>query len=150
MRSDVGWEPHAGSSQRQRARLIFAFARPSLITRVAGVNLHSKSYAVEYTLLTSQREEPDGGAELGAKGWKELRSTTKLAAHTAIAFEAEDFGNEGRGVLASHLRLTLDGTESQPPSWAQLHVFGYERHWCTLVLVQRGCCYKMFRKCNWT
>ena len=126
----VGW--HAGASDGHCAHVVFQLERPGLLTSIAGANLYSHKYALDYCLVAPGATHPRQDEEPGTGGWIALRQTTRVGRLAAIECRPEgreDAGDDHEddegavGVLASHVRLTVYGKKA-PPSWAQLQVFG--------------------------
>ena len=105
--------------------IVFELERPGLLSRVAGVNLAAREYAIEYACVPPGLPPPDAEASLGSDGWVVLRGMTRVGRYAAIVWPSKDAGDEDTiGVLASHVRLTVVGAKDRPPSWSQLQVFG--------------------------
>ena len=68
----VGWEPRE-VDDKHCAYVVIKFERPSLLVRVAGINVNATAVAIDYCLLQAGEPHPPADAESGAAGWTSLQ-----------------------------------------------------------------------------
>ena len=81
----VGWQP-LETNDKHCAHIVIKFERPSLLVRIAGVNVSATACAIDYCLVKSGEPHPPADAANGEEGsgWKELHKLETIERHKAF------------------------------------------------------------------